>query len=321
MRSPFRATGDLLFVLVWTTLAAGAILAGVPSTIRIVLAVPLVLVLPGYALLGVLFPRRQEGQRVRRTGTQEGRATLSHLERFALSLVTSLALIPATAFVLNFTPFGVAPLAVLFAVTALTVGLTVAAYIARVSVPTDRRYRFPLALTGGALTSMLRRPDGLSTPAPFEPTSETQRLFNLVFLVGVLVVAGSIGYAAVTPAGGEGPFTEFYLLTKTDGGDFRMENLPHQFEQGEPRSLYVAVGNHEGRPIEYTVVVTLAGEQLDQFQVRAGPGTTNRVKREIVPDRTGQRLRLSFLLYRGAPPQQPTRENAYRSVHLWVSVS
>jgi hypothetical protein len=36
---------------------------------------------------------------------------------------------------------------------------------------------------------------------------------------------------------------------------------------------------------------------------------------------TGERLRLTYLLYRGAPPQTPTTDNAYRELHLWVNVT
>jgi hypothetical protein len=34
------------------------------------------------------------------------------------------------------------------------------------------------------------------------------------------------------------------------------------------------------------------------------------------PDR-----RVKFLLYRGAPPAEPTADDAYRDLHLWVEVS
>jgi len=35
---------------------------------------------------------------------------------------------------------------------------------------------------------------------------------------------------------------------------------------------------------------------------------------------TGENLRVQYLLYRGDPPAEPTQENAYRSLHLWVDV-
>lgn len=35
----------------------------------------------------------------------------------------------------------------------------------------------------------------------------------------------------------------------------------------------------------------------------------------------GERLRLAFLLYQNEPPAQPTVDNVYRELHLWVNVS
>lgn len=320
MRNLHRSAGDLFFVLAWTTGATAAVLAFEPSPLRVALVLPLVLLFPGYALLAVLFPRRLQDERARRNDGENTRPTLTHLERFALSVTSSLALVPALAFVLNFTPYGVRREPVLLAVSGLTAGLILAGYVARLSVPPGQRYRVPLGLHRMAVPYVSRRPESLSTPAPFKPATATQRLLNLVFVVGVVVVAASIGYAAVTPAGGQGPFTEFYLLTETDDGQFRAENLPHEFSQGESRSLYVAVGNHEGQPVEYAVVVRLDGNELDRFDVPVEAGETRRVERSITPDRTGDRLRLSFLLYRGDPPATPTPENAYREVHLWVTV-
>jgi uncharacterized membrane protein len=32
-------------------------------------------------------------------------------------------------------------------------------------------------------------------------------------------------------------------------------------------------------------------------------------------------LRLAYLLYKGEAPPEPTVENAYREVHLWVNVT
>lgn len=320
MKRPFRATGDLLVVLAWTAAAAGAILVAAPVPIRTVLALPLVVLLPGYALLAVLFPRRQEGNRARRNSTGGGPATLTHLERFALSLTTSLALVPATAFVVNFTPFGVGLWPVLFAVCGLTVGLTIAAYLARVSVEADSRYRVPIGPPALVRTALVGRSDDLSKPAPFEPSTGTQRLFNVAFLAGLVVLAATVGFVAVTPAGDQGPFTEFYLLTASDDGGYTTENLPHEFTRGQSRSLYVAVGNHEGESVEYTVVVQLAGEELSVFRVGTEAGETRRVRRSITPTRTGDRLDMAFLLYRGAPPANPTAGNAYRTLHLRVTV-
>jgi uncharacterized membrane protein len=41
----------------------------------------------------------------------------------------------------------------------------------------------------------------------------------------------------------------------------------------------------------------------------------------VTPRTTGERLRLQYLLYLDDPPENPTAENAYRSVHHWVNVT
>jgi uncharacterized membrane protein len=41
----------------------------------------------------------------------------------------------------------------------------------------------------------------------------------------------------------------------------------------------------------------------------------------VTPELTGDRMRLTYMLYRGAPPATPTTDNAYRELHLWVNVS
>jgi uncharacterized membrane protein len=68
------------------------------------------------------------------------------------------------------------------------------------------------------------------------------------------------------------------------------------------------------------VVVELGGEEIDRFNTRVPAGETKRVERAITPTKSGDRMRLSFLLYKGEPPQDPSPENAYRETHLWVSV-
>jgi len=77
--------------------------------LRYVLGTVLVLFLPGYALVEALYPRGDE---------------LSPLERLALSIGLSLALVPLVGLVLNYTPFGIRLYPVLASLSLLTLGLT-----------------------------------------------------------------------------------------------------------------------------------------------------------------------------------------------------
>ncbi|MCX8137756.1 DUF1616 domain-containing protein [Pyrobaculum aerophilum] len=77
--------------------------------LRYVLGAFFVLFLPGYVLVEALYPRG---------------GSLSPLERLALSIGLSLALVPLVGLVLNFTPFGIRLAPVVVSLAALTIALS-----------------------------------------------------------------------------------------------------------------------------------------------------------------------------------------------------
>jgi len=72
-----------------------------------------VLFLPGYSLIKALFPTRE----------------LDNIERTALSVGMSLALVPITGLLLNYTPWGIRTIPVTLSLTALTIAFATAALI------------------------------------------------------------------------------------------------------------------------------------------------------------------------------------------------
>lgn len=320
MRNPFQAIGDLLVVVAWTFLAVAAVLSGSPpSPLRTALTLPLVLLFPGYALLAFLFPERAE----RGPGVSErAGVNITSVERYALSVVLSLVLVPMIAFVSNYTGAGIRLRPLLLAVGGATIVLAALGYVRRLRLPVQRRHSVPLfGWLGGATERFLStgRRDLRNAP-PLKPATGSQRLLNMVFVASLLLLAATAGYAAVTPPGDEEPFSEFYLLTQNDSGDYVAEDLPHEFSQGESRTLYVAIGNEEGQAVPYTVVVQLEGQELDRFSTTVDAGETQRIEHSVTPQTSGDRLKLSFLLYRGNVPDEPAPENAYREAKLWISV-
>jgi len=90
----------LSLALIWAT-------SGVALYLRYVFGSALVLFLPGYALIEALYPKRE----------------LDELTRFALSIGLSLALVPLTGLVLNYTPFGIRLLPVAISLAGVTLAL------------------------------------------------------------------------------------------------------------------------------------------------------------------------------------------------------
>jgi len=78
---------------------------------RHLLGLIFVLWLPGYCFIKALFPTKE----------------IDSIERFALSIVTSLVLVPLTGMILNFTPWGITLTSVTTSLLALTLALATAA--------------------------------------------------------------------------------------------------------------------------------------------------------------------------------------------------
>jgi hypothetical protein len=106
----------------WFWAAVGVTLLSVATTVvtsglglylRYAFGAVFVLFLPGYALLEALYPKRE----------------LEELTRFALSIGLSLALVPLTGLVLNYTPLGLRLLPVTLSLSGLTLALLVFALI------------------------------------------------------------------------------------------------------------------------------------------------------------------------------------------------
>ncbi|HKT22641.1 MAG TPA: DUF1616 domain-containing protein, partial [Nitrososphaerales archaeon] len=95
--------GALLAVV--ASMGLTAVSSGVVIYARYVFGSALVFFFPGYALIEALYPKRE----------------LDELTRFALSIGLSLAVVPLTGLVLNYTPFGIRLLPVTLSIAGLTV--------------------------------------------------------------------------------------------------------------------------------------------------------------------------------------------------------
>ena len=119
---------DLALVILLTLLCIPFVL--IPplneiSPIRIILGLPLVLFLPGYALIAVLFPRKDD---------------LDAIERIALSFGLSIAITPLLGLALNYTPFGIRLLPILIVLSVFTISLAICAYVRRCKIPEEDKF-------------------------------------------------------------------------------------------------------------------------------------------------------------------------------------
>lgn len=315
-RLGWRTFIDLVIVLGMTLLTL--ILAVRPETegslLQFVLGTMYVLFFPGYALVAALFPDADLSRPTQAQSTPKRlrRHNIDLVERLALALALSIAITPIVGVALGITPWGMDPVTLFGSIGAITAGLTIVAAIRRHRLRPEDRFS---VRTGSAL--------GKGTPS-----SKRRGILNATLGLAVISAVGSVGYAIATPQQAE-RYTEFQLLTEDDG-ELVAADYPTTFTAGEGQSLVVSIENHERETVSYTVVNQLEAldgdetveiEELDQFSTELDHGESWQNEHTVVPDLVGEDLRLSYLLYLGDPPTEPTQENADEHLHIWIDVT
>lgn len=310
------------------------------TLLRIPLGLALVLLAPGYATVAGVFPRnsirsRAEGRSNAEESDVTKRRTITGAERLALSVTVSALLTSVAGIGLTLASVPLELLPIVLAVSVPTVGASVVAVRRRERLTPEAE---PILAPNTFHWRSLSRSEG---------TDRGGRLLDGVLVVLVLVAVVGVGYAAVGPAA-EDEYTELALLTENESGTLVADDYPKTLEADESRNLTVAIGNDEGRTVDYTVVVQLqyvaessgAGTdrddttdpaadavrieervEYDRYAARVQAGDTWRRPHSISISRPGERVRLVYLLFRDDVPRSPTIATADESVHLWLTTS
>ena len=274
---------DLLIALIFTFLAYLFVL--VPpinrTPLRIVFALPLLLFVPGYALIAAMFPRKEE---------------LSLIERFTLSIGLSIAIFVFDGFAISVTAWRFRPGPIVYSLSLITVILTLLTFLVRVRIPKEERFYINVS----ALSTFLEvlRSD--------EKPSDIERALIIALVGSIIIASGMLIYAKVTFE--EERFTAFYILG--EGG--KAENYPKEIYLLEPSSILVGIENYEHALANYTLQVQLGGYPLHEQHIMLADGEKWEDTVSFTPRHVAKHAKLEFLLYKDGSP------NPYRSVHLWV---
>ncbi|WP_090617236.1 DUF1616 domain-containing protein [Natrinema salaciae] len=319
---------DQALVIAVTGALTFGIISGVDGYGRILLTIPLVLFLPGYALVSAVFPDEPNDDYRsfdhEKTGLGNPRLVtggLEAVERVVLSIIFSVALVSTVTLFASATPRGVTVIPVLSGLAVLTVLLSLIAIGTRYRCLPERRFAPSLS----SLSPFFAR----SQPSDFGRTN--RQPYNVAIALGLLLLLASGGFAIANPPEHDG-FTELSVETENVSGEIDTI-YDSTFTAGEPQELQVTIENREHEERTYTTVVMLQqvrydgdeatvnqSTELDRNTATVADGETSQQTLEIVPPMAGDDLRLAVLLYNGEPPSEPTAENAYRSLHLPIEV-
>jgi len=273
-----RAGNGLLLLNLFVIVLVVAIIFLPSNVLRIILGLPFVLFFPGYALIAALFTRK------------EG---MSGIERVALSLGMSIAVVPLIGLILNYT-LGITLESVLYSIASFILIMSIIAWVRIKRLPEQER--FGIELHPG-------------TPGWSGGTWD--KTLSIILIVSILGALGIMGYVMVRPKVGE-TFTEFYIL----GVEGKTADYPEELVMGEEGEMTIGIINREHRTVSYQLESRINGMKNSEV----GPIILKHEERwegkaSFVPKVSGDNQKVEFLLYKDGevePYLEPLR--------LWVDV-
>ncbi|MFC7205400.1 DUF1616 domain-containing protein [Haloferax namakaokahaiae] len=311
--SAFERQFTTILVLLsgYTVVAAGLLwlVEWLPTFVRIPLALPILLLTPGFAVVTALVPTsasapEQPDDDVSSTSAYlpEG---LGVFERVTLAVVVSIALVPLVTLGVNVVA-GIDIGLILAGVSLVTVGATAAAIHRR---PTTGTHAW-----------------GSSSSSIWEAVP-TDRLTVGALVLALLLVGTS---AAVSLPGSEEPtdMTEFYVGNTSANGTFVASDYPQSFAVGEEKPYHLKIRSNDDDSRQYEVVALLttgsgdsaATTELGRTTTTVQPNETATVRYPVEPTQRGENLTLRFLLYHGTAPQEADVETADRVLRISIDV-
>lgn len=316
----------LIFCMIWSMIAFFFILIDMDNFIRVFLSIPVIIFIPGYLLVYVLFPERTE-------------KVFDIIDRIALGFGISIAIVPLIGIILSYSRVGLRFEPIVFSLEGFILFVGTLAILRWYHTSPEKRYVPKITLS--------------------IPKNETKfdRALTVILVIFLVVAVILLLYVVLIPKQGE-YFTEFYIL----GSEHSASNYPANLTAGENSTIILGITNHERTQIAYSVEVWLSNQTtvfnitinsnetvyhnlwfLDRINISLSPEPIN-LETTWTPqweyNYTFQihekgNFKLVFLLYTSQVNcyfknidyqeiafKKVDTENtsAYRNVHLWITV-
>ena len=303
---------DLILVVAW--LAASIVVIYLPvldqTPIPMIVALPVVLFMPGYCLIAALFPKNDD---------------IGLSERIALSFGISIALITLVALGVYFTAGSIQLDPTLLSVILITWVLALVAHYRRAILPREERFLMPFSEIWSTIREGLFPPD----------SDRVDRLLSVVLVLVIIVALTTTLYVIASPKEHE-QFSEFFIL----GENKMATDYPSLIIPGQNYPMFIGVGNHEYRNMMYTIetwasltefnnltnsTTVLVMDPIDQQSLTLAHNETMTIPYTLSVNKTGYN-RVEFLLFSETVPGPEVtgsdRINAsYRDLYLIVNVT
>jgi uncharacterized membrane protein len=279
MKRSIKLPLDMKIVLVVILMSIFFILVPLSMILRMLFSLLLLLFVPGYALVSVLFPRR---------------GMLTGIERLTLSVVMSIAITILDGFILHYTIWCVRTTPIVLSLSGLSALMLLLAFSVRMRLLESESFDFDLS----AFLVRLK--------AEEKPTG-IEKAVIVAFIIAICVACGIMIHAKLTFP--EDHFTSFYIL----GEDGKIGNYTTDLYLGAKQSTIVGIENHEGKMVNYTLKVMLTGSEVAKRELSLENGDKKLEDVSFDVTCVGPRMKLEFLLFK------EHEKEPYRTLHLWVA--
>lgn len=221
---------DLLIVDVLTLILVLVVSISDSTWLRIIFGLPFILFFPGYTLIAALFPRKER---------------LSGIERLALSLGLSIAIVPLIGLVLNYT-WSIDLYPILISLSLFIMAMSTLGWYKRRRYSAGDRFSVPFLYRQNLPGLKWGKAEGLD------------KVISIFLVAAILGTIATIAYAVITTKE-EDKFTEFYIL----GIGSNAEEYPEELVVGEMEELILGIVNQEQETTSYKVEIWLGGDQVN----------------------------------------------------------
>jgi uncharacterized membrane protein len=303
---------DILLCAIFSLILLLVIIIDPNGVLRIVLGLPFILFIPGYVLVFALFPTKK---------TDKG---IDNVERIALSLGLSIAVVSLIGIGLNYSPFDIQLGSGFLTVFIFIISFGGIGFYRWHKTNPNERYVVVFDIKKIQMKSV----------------NKYDKMLSIILIISIMIAAIFFIYSSISTKEFE-KSTEFYLL----GEDGKAEGYPQNLSLGENASVIIGIINNEYQTIDYTVEIWLVNHTnnawfMDKISVTLDNVATNKEKKWLPQweynytfsiNKTWENLELVFLLYKGSTDDydhnfdyksiiEQKINDSYEELHIWVNV-
>lgn len=250
--------------------------------ILIVVEYLFIIFLPGYSIMTIIFPRRND---------------LKIIERLALSFILSIAITLLSGITLKYITSETILTSTIFLISMFTLFIQPVLFL--------RREQVSESFNSG-LTELFK-----SFKSSFNAKSQRNKIISIVLVIFIIFVISMTAYIIASPKEAE-KYTEFYIL----GQDVMASNYPTNLTAGETGNVTVGIVNHEHSTVYYEMIIKLNKQTIGKKNITLSNNQTYSEPFTFVPSSYGQNQELEFVLYR-----LPDNTTVYRYLFLQIDVN